>query len=61
MVQVGMYWLQIKGRFGNPKSRTYLAMKYGYRWLHRVQINKTLKPKVTIQKPICGAERIEEI
>jgi len=61
MVQVGMYWMQIKGRFGNPKSRTYLAMKYGYRWLHRVKINKTLKLKATIKKPVNGAERIEEI
>jgi len=56
-----MYWMQIKGRFGNPKSRTYLAMKYGYRWLHRVKINKTLKLKATIKKPVNGAERIEEI
>ena len=42
LVQVGMYWLTIKGRFGNQKSRTYLAMKYGYRWLTRVRVAKML-------------------
>jgi Holliday junction resolvase-like predicted endonuclease len=46
-VQVGMYWLGIKGRFGT--SRTYLQMKYGYRWLYRTRLRKLLKPHQTIE------------
>ena len=40
MIEVGVYWRQIKGRFGASTSRTYLAMKYGYRWLNRIKIKK---------------------
>ena len=40
MVEVGMYWRLIKGRFGSRTSRTYLAMKYGYRWLNRIKVKK---------------------
>ena len=40
MVEVGMYWRTIKGRFGHPKSRTYLSMKYGYKWLNRIRVKK---------------------
>ena len=43
MVEVGMYWKAIKGRFGNTKSRTYLSMKYGYRWLNRMRIRRFAK------------------
>ena len=43
MVEVGMYWKVIKGRFGDTKSRTYLSMKYGYRWLNRMRIRRFAK------------------
>jgi hypothetical protein len=38
-LKVGVYWKQIKGRF-NPHGarRSYLAMKYGMRWLGRVKL-----------------------
>ena len=52
MVQVGMYWLNIKGRFGNQKSRTYLSMKYGYRWLYRVRVAKMMKAKSKTAKKV---------
>ena len=42
MMEVGLYWRQIKGRFSNKTSRTYLAMKYGLRWMNRI---KQLKAK----------------
>lgn len=45
LMQVGMYWLTIKGRFSSKKSRTYLAMKYGYRWLNRVRMRRWTKTK----------------
>jgi hypothetical protein len=33
MVQVGIYWAQVKGRFnGGTKKTSYLKMKYGMRW-----------------------------
>ena len=38
MVKVGLYWRQIKGRFSKAHSRTYLAMKYGYKWLARTKM-----------------------
>lgn len=42
ILSVGMYWKQIKGRFGGQHGmrRTYLLMKYGYRWLHRAKLRK---------------------
>jgi hypothetical protein len=43
LIEVGMYWKTIKGRFGNKKSRTYLSMKYGYKWLNRVKIMRFAK------------------
>lgn len=38
MIEVGLFWRKIKGRFSAGQSRTYLAMKYGYRWLSKVKM-----------------------
>jgi hypothetical protein len=38
IIQVGLYWKAVKGRFSQGKSgaqRSYLTMKYGFRWLSR--------------------------
>ena len=46
MLKVGLYWAQIKGRVHSSSSafskysRTYLSMKYGYRWLNKVKLRK---------------------
>ena len=45
MLKVGIYWRQIKGRFSRTHSRTYLAMKYGYRWLSKVKMRKLQRQK----------------
>ncbi len=52
MVEVGMYWKTVKGRFNRGGTqRSYLAMKYGFKWLSRINtrcgklliIERTLK------------------
>ena len=52
-MSVGIYWAQIKGRFGQKpgNNRIYLAMKYGMRWRAKALISRfsTLHP--TIIKP----------
>ena len=50
VVQVGMYWASIKGRWSSQKTtnaqrRIYLAVKYGNRWLNFIQKNKFAKSK----------------
>ena len=36
MLKVGIYWKGIKGRFNKGgMKRTYLAMKFGYKWLSK--------------------------
>jgi len=48
MVKVGIYWANIKGRFGGPKAgRIYLALKYGMRWRARTLISRFNKFKET--------------
>jgi hypothetical protein len=48
MVKVGIYWANIKGRFGGPKAgRIYLALKYGMRWRAKTLINRFIKVKDT--------------
>jgi hypothetical protein len=41
LVRVGIYWAQIKGRFGAGKhSRIYLGLKYGLRWRARALMTR---------------------
>lgn len=43
MVSVGIYWAQIKGRFGLKTAagnRMYLAMKYGMRWRAKALLSR---------------------
>jgi hypothetical protein len=42
IVSVGIYWAQIKGRFGQKpgNNRIYLAMKYGMRWRAKALISR---------------------
>ena len=64
ILEVGMYWKGVKGRFNSGKGgsrRSYLAMKYGYRWLSRVKstcgriniIEQTLK-KFSYKKSLAN-------
>ena len=65
MHRVGLYWAQIKGRLHSSQnssaakySRTFLAMKYGYRWLNRVRLSKAIKsdkPKTLVIAPCPAA------
>ena len=59
IVQVGMYWASVKGRFGNgsvastasrsgAQRRIYLAVKYGNRWLNQVKLRKCEKTSPTM-------------
>lgn len=55
MVEVGMYWKTVKGRFNRGATqRNYLAMKYGYKWLSRIntRCGKLLIVERTL-KQIC--------
>ena len=48
MVKVGIYWANIKGRFGRPKAgRIYLGLKYGMRWRAITLIHRFIKVKDT--------------
>ena len=42
LVAVGIYWAQIKGRFGatGKHSRIYLGLKYGMRWRVRTLVSR---------------------
>lgn len=59
VMQVGMYWAGVKGRFGHGSTpanasrsgaqrRIYLAVKYGNRWLNHVKLKKCEKATPTM-------------
>lgn len=58
IVQVGMYWSQVKGRYPKEKlsngaeKRIYLAIKYGNMWRSKVLIRKIRRSISKAKQPI---------